>query len=56
MSNTVPLKFGLTAHYVLRPKATALRCGRRTISGAPCRTPVTFVGDACQWHRTEARR
>jgi hypothetical protein len=31
------------------------RCGRRTKSGAPCQTPVTRAGDACSWHRTEAR-
>jgi hypothetical protein len=31
------------------------RCGRRTKSGAPCRAPVTGPGDACVWHRTEAR-
>jgi hypothetical protein len=31
------------------------RCGRRTKSGAPCRTPVARSGDTCAWHRTEAR-
>jgi putative component of membrane protein insertase Oxa1/YidC/SpoIIIJ protein YidD len=31
------------------------RCGRRTKSGTPCQTPVTRAGDACGWHRTEAR-
>jgi hypothetical protein len=31
------------------------RCGRRTKSGTPCQTPVTRPGDACGWHRTEAR-
>ena len=28
------------------------RCGRRTKSGAPCRTPVARPGDTCAWHRT----
>jgi hypothetical protein len=32
------------------------RCGRRTKSGTPCRTSVTRPGDACGWHRTEARQ
>lgn len=32
------------------------RCGRATRSGAPCRVPVTRRGDACGWHRSEARR
>jgi hypothetical protein len=31
------------------------RCGRPTKSGAPCQAPVTRPGDACGWHRTEAR-
>ena len=31
------------------------RCGRRTKSGAPCRTPVARPGDGCAWHRTGAR-
>jgi putative component of membrane protein insertase Oxa1/YidC/SpoIIIJ protein YidD len=31
------------------------RCGRRTKSGTPCRTPVGRDGDACVWHRTGAR-
>jgi hypothetical protein len=30
------------------------RCGRRTKSGAPCRTSVTRAGDCCAWHRTRA--
>jgi hypothetical protein len=33
----------------------ALRCGRPTKSGTRCRIPVHQPGDACVWHRTEAR-
>lgn len=32
------------------------RCGCPTkTTGRPCRTPVVRPGDACGWHRTEAR-
>lgn len=30
------------------------RCGRRTKSGTPCRTPVAHPGATCAWHRTAA--
>ena len=42
----------LPAEYVdliTRPQRTA-RCGRRTKSGALCRTPVGREGDTCFWH------
>jgi hypothetical protein len=32
------------------------RCGRRTKSGTPCRAYVGQPGEACGWHRTEARQ
>jgi hypothetical protein len=33
-----------------------LRCGRRTKSGTSCRAYVGQPGEACGWHRSEARQ
>jgi hypothetical protein len=39
-----------------RVQLAPLRCGRRTKSGASCRACVGQPGEACGWHRTEARQ
>ncbi|WP_375489676.1 hypothetical protein [uncultured Mycobacterium sp.] len=43
----------LPLDYVARITASRRvhRCGRRTVSGTPCQTPVHRPGDACGWHR-----
>jgi hypothetical protein len=39
-----------------RVQLAPLRCGRRTKSGTSCRAYVGHPGEACGWHRTEARQ
>jgi hypothetical protein len=41
----------LPPRWQARVALAPLRCGRKTKTGRPCRTPVTTPGDACPWHR-----
>jgi hypothetical protein len=54
-SGKLPIEFAIRLAVAARSGRCSrgvIRCGRRTRTGAPCRIPVTFTGDACHWHRT----
>lgn len=40
----------LPAVYRIRIRAARFRCGARTVSGRPCRTPVAGPADRCHHH------
>lgn len=62
MTETVPLKLGLTAVYLPRAEAgpnvrasstPRPRCEYMTLSLEPCQNPVRVAGDLCHVHAAE---